>query len=67
MFGAPPKPASRPIVTVHLQRRSDEGIDGILTGKLAENTIRAETSVRARKKYIWPSTYVFVHSHSAAE
>src|ERR1700688_1373589 len=39
MFGAPPKPASLPAVTVHLQRGSDKRVHGILAGELAQDAV----------------------------
>src|SRR6516164_7032650 len=52
-------------VRIHLQGRSDEGIDGILAGELAEDTIGPESSIFTRKENVWASCNILIHADLA--
>jgi hypothetical protein len=74
MFGAPPKPAMRPSVTVELlparsilQGRADEHIAGIEAGGLTDQAVRPQRSVMACEIHVVARRYVLLHSHLAAE
>src|SRR5580658_9749805 len=54
-------------VPVHLKRCSNEGIHGVLTSKLAKNTVRPQAAIPASEENIGASTDVFIHSDFASE
>src|SRR5712672_2333663 len=54
-------------IPVHLKRCSNEGIHGVLTRKLTENTVRPQAANPASEEDVGASTYVFIHSHFASE
>src|ERR1700723_3680919 len=54
-------------VPVHLKRCSNEGIHGVLTSKLTENTVRPEAAIPASEEDVGASTDVFIHSDFASE
>src|SRR3984957_17286381 len=54
-------------IPVHLQRCSNEGIHGVLTSKLTENTVRPQAAIPASEEDVGASTDVFIHSDFASE
>src|SRR3981189_1348599 len=54
-------------ITIHLKRRSNEGIHGVLTSKLTENTVRPQAAIAASEEDVGASTDVFIHSDFASE
>src|ERR1700735_4920359 len=54
-------------IPVHLQRCANEGIHGVLTGKLTENTVRPQAAIPASEEDVGASTDVFIHSDFASE
>src|ERR1700722_20811404 len=54
-------------ITIHLKRCSNKGIHGVLTGKLTENTVRAQAAIPACEEDVGASTDVFIHSDFASE
>src|SRR5271154_3350413 len=54
-------------IPVHLKRCSNEGIHGVLTSKLTENTVRPQAAIPASEEDVGASTDVFIHSNFASE
>src|ERR1700722_10241029 len=54
-------------IPVHLKRCSNEGIHGVLTSKLAKNTVRPQAAIAASEEDVGASTDVFIHSDFASE
>src|SRR5271154_4701484 len=54
-------------ITIHLKRCSNEGIHGVLTSKLTENTVRSQAAIPASEEDVGASTDVFIHSDFASE
>ena len=54
-------------IAIHLQRRPDERIDRVLSGKLAEHTVGAQAAVPPGEENIGARADVVVHAHLAAE
>src|ERR1700735_1296813 len=54
-------------IPIHLKRCSDEGIHGILTGKLTKNSVRPQAAIPASEEDVGASTDVFIHSDFASE
>src|SRR5580693_2578992 len=54
-------------VGVHLQRRTNKPIDGILPGELTQDPVRTEAAVPPQKKDIRARCNVFIHSNFAAK
>jgi hypothetical protein len=54
-------------VAIHLKRCSNEGIHGVLTSKLTENTVRPQAAIPASEEDVGASTDVFIHSDFASE
>src|ERR1700734_3068899 len=54
-------------IPVHLKCCSDEGIHGVLTSKLTENTVRPQAAIPASEEDVGASTDVFIHSDFASE
>src|ERR1700689_2265795 len=57
----------RVCVRVHLQRRTNKPIDGILPSELTQDAVRTEAAVPSQKKDIRARRNVFIHSHFAAK
>src|ERR1700735_2485626 len=53
-------------IPIHLKRCSNEGIHGVLTSKLTENTVRPEAAIPASEEDVRASTDVFIHSDFAS-
>ena len=54
-------------ITVHLEGCADKAVDRVLSGKLAQHTVGAKTSVAAVKEDIGPGANVVIHAHFAAK
>src|SRR5580704_18264771 len=54
-------------IPVHLKRCSNEGIYGVLTSKLAKNTVRPQAAIPASEEDVGASTDVFIHFDFASE
>src|SRR3984957_8866243 len=54
-------------ITIHLKRCSNKSIHGVLTGKLTQNTVRAQAAITASEEDIGASTDIFIHSNFASE
>src|ERR1700722_18512088 len=64
----PPSRNRREIgIPVHLPRCPNEGIHGVLTSKLTENTVRPQAAIPASEEDVGASTDVFIHSNFAPE
>src|SRR6185437_969066 len=54
-------------IGVHLQRRTDEQVDSILTGQLAQHPVGAQATVMAYEENIGPGAHILLHSDFTAE
>src|ERR1700723_1740101 len=54
-------------IGIHLQRRTDKPIDRVLSGKLAQNAVRAQATIPSGKKDIRACRYILIHPDFTAE
>src|SRR5271155_6072403 len=54
-------------VSIHLKRCSNEGIHGVLTCELTENTVGPQAAIPASEEDVGAGADVFIHSDFASE
>src|SRR5260221_3495177 len=54
-------------ISVHLQSRSDKGIDRVLAGQLREDSVGTESSISTRRENIWASSDIIIHTDLASK
>src|SRR5258707_10135697 len=54
-------------ISVHLQSRSDKGIDRVLAGQLREDSVGTEPSISTGRENIWASSDIIIHPDLASK